>query len=208
MDLRRSSWNHVKTQFLGVESRGAKRTMKLTKKGREMNLAPTMEQPNGTVAELGSDIKPAAGVESNPDLPRTGGEPPADQNAAEAAEVRDKDPEDVEGMEVAADATIDVLTVVNATEDELERVEHHNSIVEGNERIVIISDEDSAPIINVLENSGAGLLVHNEPEPETIDLTDSPLSPVVRRDSPIIRPNPRSLHFLLMDSLTDTATAE
>ena len=61
MDLRRSSRNHVQTKFLGVESRGAKRTMKLTKKGREMNLAPTMEQPNGpaydilVVAELGSD---------------------------------------------------------------------------------------------------------------------------------------------------------
>ena len=43
MDLRRSSRNHVKTQFLGVESRGAKRKMKLTKKGREIFI-PTMEQ--------------------------------------------------------------------------------------------------------------------------------------------------------------------
>ena len=216
MDLRRSSRNHVKTQFLGVESRGTKRTMKLAKRGREMNLTPTIEQPNGPASdilaaelarlaeEVGSDIEPAAGVEPNPDLPRSGGEPPADQNVAVAVEVRDEDPGDLERMEVVADSTTDVLTVVNVTEDELERVEHHNSIVEENERIVII--EDSAPIINVeedtytippivLENSsaGAGQLVHNETE--TIDLTDSPLSLVVRRG--IIHPNPRSLHLLM-----------
>ena len=186
-----------------------------------MNLTPTIEQPSGPASdilaaelarlaeEVGSDIEPAAGVEPNPDLPRSGGEPPADQNVAVAVEVRDEDPGDLERMEVVADSTTDVLTVVNVTEDELERVEHHNSIVEENERIVII--EDSAPIINVeeineddnytippivLENSSAGQLVHNETE--TIDLTDSPLSPVVRRGIiGIIHPNPRSLHLLM-----------
>ena len=97
MDLRTSSRNHVQTKFLGVESRGVKRTMKLTKKGREMNLPPTMEQPNGPAydilaAELGSDIEPAAGVESNPDLPRTGGEPPEARVSQDPMPVRRDSP--------------------------------------------------------------------------------------------------------------------
>ena len=141
--------------------------------------------------ELGPDMEPAAGIELNPDLPRSVVEPRADQNDGAVAANRDEDLQDLEGM----DATIDVQT----EEEELERVQHYNSIAEEDERIVIISDEDSAPIINVEEidedvnqtnppivlgdHSGAGQMVTNEPEPQTIDLTDSPLSPVDRRGS-------------------------
>ena len=168
-----------------------------------------MEQPNDPAhdilaaeqalpaEELGPDMEPAEGIELNPDLPRSGVEPRADQNDGAAAEIGD-------GM----DATIDVQT----EEEELERVQHYNSIVEENERIVIISDEDSAPIINVEEfdeddnrtnppivlgeHSGAGQLVTNDPE--TIDLTDSPLSPVDRRGSTGIMDSP--LHGFLRTS--------
>ena len=176
----------------------AKRTRKPAKRGRELNLTPTVEQPTNPVNDLqaedweveelvlGSVLELDAVF--NPALPRNIEGPSVDQN--DGADVGNDDLSD--GMEVAADATIDVLTV----EDELERVEHYNSIVEENERIVIISDEDSAQIINVeeinennnrtigtippnvLEHSGARQLAHNEPE--TIDLTDSPLSPIVR----------------------------
>ena len=175
-----------------------------------------MEQPNDPAhdilaaeqalpaEELGPDMEPAAGIELNPDLPRIGVEPRADQNDGAVAANRDEDLQDLEGM----DATIDVQT----EEEELERVQHYNSIAEEDERIVIISDEDSAPIINVEEfdeddnrtnppivlgeHSGAGQLVTNDPE--TIDLTDSPLSPVDRRGSTGIMDSP--LHGFLRTS--------
>ena len=171
----------------------AKRTRKPAKRGRELNPTPTVEQPTDPANVLNDlqdeELVLGAVLELdavfNPDLPRDSGEPPADQN--DGLDLGNNDL--LGGMEVTADGTIDVLTV----EDELERVEHYNSIVEENERIVIISDEDSAQIINVeeinednnrtippnvLEHSGARQLAHNEPE--TIDLTDSPLSPIVR----------------------------
>ena len=159
------------TRRVSASAKSAKRTRKPAKRGRELNPTPTVEQPTDPANVLNDlqdeELVLGAVLELdavfNPDLPRNSEEP--------------------------ADGTIDVLTV----EDELERVEQYNSIVEENERIVIISDEDSAQIINVeeinednnrtippnvLEQSGARQLAHNEPE--TIDLTDSPLSPIVR----------------------------
>ena len=184
------------TRRVSASAKSAKRTRKPAKRGRELNPTPTVEQPTDPANVLNDlqteELVLGAVLELdavfNPDLPRNSGEPPADQN--DGADLGNDDL--LGGMEVTADGTIDVLTV----EDELERVEHYNSIVEENERIVIISDEDSAQIINVeeinednnrtigtippnvLEHSGARQLAHNEPE--TIDLTDSPLSPIVR----------------------------